>query len=1320
MKAKADVEADEAFVAGTTSATDVSINMGDFAYGPEDMDELFKKFAEEELSGFQLLQESYDGAAKLLSGLSSHPKDGIQDETVEKRRQAFGENSIPQKRATTYLELLWEALQDLTMIMLCISAIVQLIMGFSIKVCGHGIEKSWMEPFAIMVSVLVVINVTAISDWSQEQDLRKQNSLNDEGRIARVIRDGATIQTHPSNIVVGDVLYVEVGDVVAADGICISGSNLKMDEASLTGEADKMAKVPAEQCEEDKINHVNPFVFGGCKVVEGKGKIIVVRVGRKTTVGAIQWKVLYGESDDAEGAHEESESSELTKKLDMMVRKISSVGVIIAVSTAVIMLVTWSVLHFEYGMVADETTNTPAFWADKDDSKTSWDDDTDPDFLVDVFVTAITILVVAIPEGLPLAVTLALSYSVKQMVHEQLTVKKIDSAETMGSATTICTDKTGTLTKNIMVVVAFVGGGKDQFVLRPEKLDAPTPAARQQIMKGVMEQDGYSPEFQTLLADSICVNSSNKAVVEDTGEMNYKYQGNPTDCAMLAMCYEMGYMYEDVRSKPSFQAEDESLKIGRNNTEVVPFASEIKCMMWAVPINDGKGVRVFVKGAGEKVLGNCTSYLDSDGVTVKPLDDDAQNNLNSMVTKFQNSAYRVITTGYKDLEGIDALQNFQLREGDFQLTDLNKDFTLIGIIGIQDPLKDTVKAAIASCFNAGVDVRMITGDNKRTAVAIAINAGILREEHFNHVKQKHPSYADKELRREHDKYFNLLLNHKDMDEIRASMQRDKRKKAEIDAFIDGCETCRGVMVDKGLGAEPVFDADPLAALRENFALEGTEFARKVHSRNWDVAHYSFKGDATNESYGVPVVGVDANGEYDPDEECYTDVKETKLPKGVNQEALDEIWPRLRVMARCHPMDKQTLVSGLMESEICFNRSTRSKLLNEENIWIFGDNQVVAVTGDGTNDAPALKKANVGFAMGIAGTEVAKEACDIIVMDDNFSSVVTSLKWGRNVYDSVAKFLQFQLTVNVVAVIVASLGAVIYQSSPLGAVQMLWVNLVMDSLGSLALATEKPHDSLLERKPYGRQMSMINRPMKFNIIGQSIYQLFIVLFIMFYGEIFLYDGDDRSKQQNALDGSAELVSGRAAGCDPTQHYSVLFNAFVMMTLFNQIAARKLNNEFNLFAGVTENNAFILIMCIEFVAQACFVQFLGNFAECYDEGLTWRQWIWCMGFGIGVWPMQMLINVAVRVTAGDKADEEDKAMYEDIRTSAKHLEDPGPTSLLERAADAVSHSRLRVQTKSKQSTSDLTKQGHERSQNNILMQSQNQLKTRQSQQALQSQH
>jgi len=301
---------------------------------------------------------------------------------------------------------------------------------------------------------------------------------------------------------------------------------------------------------------------------------------------------------------------------------------------------------------------------------------------------------------------------------------------------------------------------------------------------------------------------------------------------------------------------------------------------------------------------------------------------------------------------------------------------------------------------------------------------------------------------------------------------------------------------------------------------------------------------------------------------------------VIQEKVDAIWPRLRVLARSSPQDKYILVKHIISSTLNANR------------------EVVAVTGDGTNDGPALKKADVGFAMGIQGTDVAKEASDIILTDDNFNSIVKAVMWGRNVYDSIAKFLQFQLTVNVVAVICAFVGACVVAESPLRAVQMLWVNLIMDTLASLALATEPPTEELLQRKPYGRTKPLISRTMMKNIIGHSLYQLTVIFVLLFAGPQ-LFD------MESGISGSTQFR--------PTQHFTMIFNAFVLMTLFNEINSRKIHGERNVFKGFFSNPIFygiwIVTLCLQFV-----IVHFGSYAfACH--WLTLEQWAWCILFGVG---------------------------------------------------------------------------------------------------------
>jgi Ca2+ transporting ATPase len=362
------------------------------------------------------------------------------------------------------------------------------------------------------------------------------------------------------------------------------------------------------------------------------------------------------------------------------------------------------------------------------------------------------------------------------------------------------------------------------------------------------------------------------------------------------------------------------------------------------------------------------------------------------------------------------------------------EMTALALVGIEDPLRHEVPGAIEKCYAAGIDVRMVTGDNPNTAVSIAYQAGIIRDFHFNEGTTERVA----------------------------------------------------------------------SNLKENVLMEGKVFRSKV--------------------YRLDEAG---NKEFD-------------------QVAFDKIWPRLRVLARSSPDDKLTLAHGLNQSNLFADKEFCKRIFETEGIKIFPDRQVVAMTGDGTNDAPALKRADIGFAMGIAGTQIAKDAADIILLDDNFASIVTSAKWGRNVYASIQKFLQFQLTVNISAVITALVGSLTYQKSPLAAIQLLWVNLLMDSLASLALASEPPTDGLLERPPVNRTESMITKRMLANMIGQAVYQIAVVMTLLFAGpKIFGIPAGDQYEKNTQGDNSL--------------HYTIIFNSFVWMQLFNEINSRKLKGE-----------------------------------------------------------------------------------------------------------------------------------------------------------------
>ncbi|XP_016083350.1 plasma membrane calcium-transporting ATPase 3 isoform X2 [Ornithorhynchus anatinus] len=991
----------------------------------------------------QKVQETYGDVNGLCRRLKTSPTEGLSDNVadLEKRRQIYGQNFIPPKQPKTFLQLVWEALQDVTLIILEIAAIISLGLSFyappgeESEACGNVAagaedegesEAGWIEGAAILLSVICVVLVTAFNDWSKEKQFRGLQSRIEQEQKFTVIRNGQVIQIPVAELVVGDIAQIKYGDLLPADGVLIQGNDLKIDESSLTGESDHVRK----SVEKD------PMLLSGTHVMEGSGRMVVSAVGVNSQTGIIFTLLGAGGEEEekkdkkakkqdgavamemqplksAEGGEMEErekkkasvpkkEKSVLQGKLTKLAVQIGKAGLVMSAITVIILVLYFVIETFVIQGRVWLAECTPVY----------------VQYFVKFFIIGVTVLVVAVPEGLPLAVTISLAYSVKKMMKDNNLVRHLDACETMGNATAICSDKTGTLTTNRMTVV-------QSYVGDTHYREIPDPAS-------------LTPKTLDLLVHAISINSAYTTKIlppEKEGALP-RQVGNKTECALLGFVLDLKRDFQPVRD----QIPEEKLY------KVYTFNSVRKSMSTVTCMPDG-GFRLFSKGASEILLKKCTNILNSSGELrgFRPRDRDEM--VKKVIEPMACDGLRTICIAYRDFSA------GQEPEWDNE-NEIVGDLTCIAVVGIEDPVRPEVPEAIRKCQRAGITVRMVTGDNINTARAIAAKCGIIQP-------------------------------------------------------------------------------------GEDFlCLEGKEFNRRIRNE---------KGE-------------------------------------IEQERLDKIWPKLRVLARSSPTDKHTLVKGIIDSTIGEQR------------------QVVAVTGDGTNDGPALKKADVGFAMGIAGTDVAKEASDIILTDDNFSSIVKAVMWGRNVYDSISKFLQFQLTVNVVAVIVAFTGACITQDSPLKAVQMLWVNLIMDTFASLALATEPPTESLLLRKPYGRNKPLISRTMMKNILGHAVYQLTIIFTLLFVGEIFF-----------------DIDSGRNAPLHspPSEHYTIIFNTFVMMQLFNEINARKIHGERNVFDGIFGNPIFCTIVLGTFGVQIVIVQFGGKPFSC--SPLTTEQWLWCLFVGVGelVW-------------------------------------------------------------------------------------------------------
>ncbi|GAT95506.1 plasma membrane calcium-transporting ATPase putative [Entamoeba histolytica] len=973
------------------------------------------------------IYDKYGGVIGISKILEVDLDKGICDESYSKRQEQFGKNRTPDAVIVPFWKIWFEALQDKTLIILIIAAIVSLILAFavpnSVDKClakeneeDKELNTDWIEGVAILIAVLAVSLGGSASDYSKQ---KKFLALSQEEKDVgiKVIRNGENQKTSIFNLSVGDIVNLDVGDIIPADGIYIHGNDLRVDQASMTGESVAVRKTSE-----------NFSMMSGTKVTDGNGKMLVVAVGPNS---------LWGKTMEAVNQNK-SAPTPLQENLDELAVKIGYLGMGCGALVFIVLTIYYIVSQFthkdvlkadeEKGIIAGclecNVTREDVMWNEYCEKYSfDWSSLTG---LIDYFIIGVTIIVVAVPEGLPLAVTISLAYSMKQMFKDNNLVRHLKACETMSNCTNICSDKTGTLTENRMTVVNGWFGG-----IKMETRDQKVSIAK---------------EYEELINMNISINSSpSTTLISENGEINVI--GNKTEGALLMYVKERGVDYLEIRKRNE-----------NNIYQMFAFSSAKKRMNTLVWIDKPNTIRMFTKGAPEMILEKCQYYMNGQG-EIKEITEEVRQELEECQVEWASKGYRTLSLSYKDMTPA----NRNNLEEKYEVAN-EEGSILLSLFGIEDPVRREVPGAVATCQRAGIIVRMVTGDNIATARSIAKQCNIISREN-------------------------------------------------------------------------------------DIAIEGPKFAE------------------------------------------------------LTDEEIIEKLENLRVIARCSPQDKERLVKLLISQ-----------------------GEVVAVTGDGTNDVPALKAADVGLAMGIRGTDVAKQASDIVILDDNFQSIVNSVKWGRCVYDNIRKFLQFQLTVNISALALCVIGSIFIGESPLNALQMLWVNLIMDTMAALALGTEKPTDSLLDRKPFGRFDSLISNIMIRNIIVQTVYQLGIMLPIVFAGKYipFLNSpcGFVKTVGHSGGEDFSKYCSGDNIGFksindvknDTIELQTLVFNIFVFCQVFNEFNSRKVNGEHNVFSNLFTNFIFLTIIGVTIIIQTIIVQFLGILFDGVpfipsqgQYGLSWQGWV-----------------------------------------------------------------------------------------------------------------
>lgn len=866
-----------------------------------------------------------------------------------------------------------------------------------------------IEGLAVMIAVTLATGVAFLSEYKSDREFEVLNARKEAVRV-KVLRGGQILSLSLEEIVVGDQIILETGDEIPADGRVVRANDLNIDQSLMTGESEAVQKRVAKGDDASDGPEQPGCVYRGTQVVDGVGQMVVTDVGDATYLGQIARRLsaeFEDDEDETDSEHARVKSkltiskklTPLQLKLENLAGLISKVGYIAAGAIFLALLIR--------GFAVGEMRFTPTYVVDadgeyvKDDGKlvkdTTRGDLEEPgqaylataSNLLSYFVYMVIIIVVAVPEGLPMSVTVSLALAMRKMTRANSLVRQLVACETVGSATVICSDKTGTLTQNKMQVVRIFADGKTHDRETAEWIKPKDPATN-------------APSTPV---DWIVLNSAvNSTANLETKEGKLLTVGNSTEGALLLWLHEAGIEYQRVRMQYAALYQ-------------IHFSSERKRMTTVIK-QDGRLV-VLAKGAPEWVLHSSTHYLAEDG-SAQPWTGEARAAVEAAIRDAAQQAMRTLAFGYTLLpHGTPESEDDLHARRDALETDL----VFTGFIAIRDPLRHDVKAAVDECRVAGIEVKMITGDNVETARAIAFDIGLIDD-----------------------------------------------RLAPIDS--DG--------------------AVVLTSPRFN----------ELFERYRPLKHSS--------------------------------------PDGAETRKLQDQLAGLRVLARARPLDKYKMVELLQDR-----------------------NEVVAMTGDGTNDAPSLKKADVGLAMGIAGTEVAKEASKIVLLDDAFSTIVKAVHWGRALYENIQRFVQFQLTINVSALTIAFLGPFMGVKPPFTVLQLLWINVIMDTFASIALCSEPPRPGVMLQKPKRKDENILTPAMIGTIFSTAAFFVVVMLALLLGME---WGGWFRGS--GAVSREFPELSVRQV--------SIFFAVYVFFQIWNQINCRSLEPGMSGFHRILENHTFLIIV------------------------------------------------------------------------------------------------------------------------------------------------